>query len=189
MHSGHSRSMNLVKRFWIALGFALTLLGVFWVPKNLEDSHEAATAWQRLFAMVDQNGALWVFSIAALLYIFWIDVRPYVLKRKKRRGLAKRLDDFRDEGVRLRNDINKGENDLTSEECEVAREALSKWSDKALAAMDSEIVPVASASSFRTLDRFQPSAAIPNSPNRSWIVSMWNEKLTRLKSIIDEIEG
>lgn len=32
--------------------------------------------------MVDQNAALWIFSVAALIYIGWIDVRPLIAERK-----------------------------------------------------------------------------------------------------------
>jgi hypothetical protein len=61
--------MKNIIRFWASIGFALTLYGIFWLPKDIEDRGDAAAAWQRWIAMFDQNTALWAFSISALLYI------------------------------------------------------------------------------------------------------------------------
>ena len=76
--------MKILLRFWAVFGFTLTLFGIFWVPKDLEDWQQAAEPWKRWLAMVDQNTALWVFSFVALTYIFWIDIRPFYLRWRER---------------------------------------------------------------------------------------------------------
>ncbi|MFN3363946.1 MAG: hypothetical protein ACK40W_08280 [Allorhizobium sp.] len=73
--------MNPFLRFYASIAFALTLLGVFWLPKDVQDWQDAAGPWRDLFSAVDRVTALWVFSAFALLYIFWIDLRPIVKNR------------------------------------------------------------------------------------------------------------
>ncbi len=68
--------MRAIIRFWASLGFALTLFGIFWLPKDIQDWKDAAQPWKRALAMVDQNTALWVFSIVLLLYLVTIELLP-----------------------------------------------------------------------------------------------------------------
>ena len=62
-----------------SIGPALALFGFFWLPKDIEDRGEAAVVWWKWFAMIDQNTALWVFSILMAVYITWVNVRPSIL--------------------------------------------------------------------------------------------------------------
>ena len=70
--------MRPFARFSATIAFILTLLGIFWVPKDLEDWEVAAEPWMRWLSMFDQTAALWAFSVAALIYILWMDARPFL---------------------------------------------------------------------------------------------------------------
>ncbi len=85
--------MNYFYKFWAVIGFSLTLFGIFWLPKDLSDWEQAADSWQRIFAMIDQNTALWAFSLCALAYIFWIDLRPYVKDRANSKRKLSKVED------------------------------------------------------------------------------------------------
>lgn len=78
--------MKILARLYAAIGFTTFLFGIFWLPKDVQDWQQAAAPWKRALSMVDQNTALWIFAIAALAYIIWIDIRPWVkalLQRKR----------------------------------------------------------------------------------------------------------
>ncbi len=68
--------MRAIIRFWAIVGFALTLFGIFWVPKDIADWKQAAQPWMGWLAMVDQNSALWAFSIALFIYIATVEFLP-----------------------------------------------------------------------------------------------------------------
>lgn len=71
--------MKLLLRLWAATGFTLTLFGIFWLPKDIEDRADAAAPWKRWLDLLDQNAALWVFALLATIYIVWIAVAPPIL--------------------------------------------------------------------------------------------------------------
>jgi hypothetical protein len=89
--------MNYFYKFWAGIGFSLTLSGIFWLPKDLSDWKQAADPWQKMFVMIDQNTALWAFSLCALAYIFWIDLRPLIKGKLLINRFEKFLADYESE--------------------------------------------------------------------------------------------
>ncbi|MBW8300780.1 MAG: hypothetical protein K0M60_14355 [Hydrogenophaga sp.] len=75
--------VGLIKQFWKAIGVAFFLLGIFWLPKDLEDYPQAAEPWLRFIAMVDQNTALWFFSSCLAAWIGLTDVRRFIAKKRQ----------------------------------------------------------------------------------------------------------
>jgi len=73
--------MKVFGRLWAGAGFALTLFGIFWLPKDVADWKIAAQPWQDILSLTDQNTALWCFAIVSLLYICWMDIRPWAQSR------------------------------------------------------------------------------------------------------------
>jgi len=67
-----------VKKFWVALVTATTLVGIYYIPIDTIGIEEASTPWRNVFLTVDQNNALWCFSILCVLYLVWIETRPFV---------------------------------------------------------------------------------------------------------------
>lgn len=81
--------MSIISRFWKSIIFIAGLIGLIFIPADILDIPDALTEWNRVFSMIDQNTALWVFVMAALIYIVWIDARPllYDLRYKRHRPL------------------------------------------------------------------------------------------------------
>lgn len=70
--------LKVISRFWRAIGAASLLLAIFWLPKDIADSAEAAEPWRRALTVVDQNAALWLFSVGVLSWLIWTELRPLV---------------------------------------------------------------------------------------------------------------
>jgi hypothetical protein len=62
--------LSLLKYFRTAFSWAFFLFAVFWLPKDVEDSPQAAKPWQKVLSMIDQNTALWAFAICLLFWLF-----------------------------------------------------------------------------------------------------------------------
>lgn len=75
--------LNILKLFYLSVSFGAFLVSIFYLPVDVVDWETAAKPWEKVLAMFNQNTALWVFSLIALAYIFWIDIRPFVIKWKK----------------------------------------------------------------------------------------------------------
>lgn len=73
--------MKFLSHLVTFIGLPAALYGIFRLPKDLEDINEAAKAWERWLAIIDQNMALWVFAVIATGYIIWIDIRPLILNK------------------------------------------------------------------------------------------------------------
>jgi hypothetical protein len=71
---------RIIKSSWLFVVTAATLLGIFYVPVDTIGIENAAEPWRRWLAMVDQNTALWVFSICLTLYLAWIEAARPALK-------------------------------------------------------------------------------------------------------------
>jgi hypothetical protein len=67
-----------IKTFRRSLGALGGLLTLIFLASDVRDIPQALAGWRRMFAMIDQNTALWIFSISALVYIFWVDARPFI---------------------------------------------------------------------------------------------------------------
>jgi len=70
--------MGLFKRFWVGIGIALTLFGIFWIPNDLQNWETAAQPWGAIASMGNQTIALWCVSIASVIYITLTAARPYL---------------------------------------------------------------------------------------------------------------
>lgn len=73
--------------------------------------------------MVDQNNALWAFSVLALAYILWIDFRPYIKDLLKKVSSKKEKNDPPDI-VNAKNDLIVFSERYAIPACEKADEAL-----------------------------------------------------------------
>lgn len=100
--------------------------------------------------------------------------------------LAKVLQEFFEIGVKERNRLVPVIADF---DCETERQRLVKWSDRVVEIMDSEFISFSERSWFKILDNYQPRplGKEPISEAQMKIQTMWTEKLSRLRAIIDRI--
>lgn len=76
-----------LRTFWRTLTFVGTLVGLLFLASDYSDFPDAVSAWRSIVAMIELETALWIFSLCALAYIFWIDLRPTVADLRAKRGL------------------------------------------------------------------------------------------------------
>lgn len=69
----------LIRKFWRAISAVLLFFGVFWLPADVRGYSEALEPWRKLLAMVDQLTAFKVLSGILVLWVIWIEVRPFIL--------------------------------------------------------------------------------------------------------------
>lgn len=72
--------MKTVRQIATPVSFLLSLIGVYWLPKDAIDWRQAAEPWGRLVGLIDQNTALWVFSVACSLYISLASIKPAIAR-------------------------------------------------------------------------------------------------------------
>ncbi|WP_375207736.1 hypothetical protein [Hyphococcus sp.] len=70
-----------LKRFWVALVTVATLIGIYYMPADIEGVNEAGEPYRRLADVFSQEQALWTFAVLTTLYIIWMDVRPWLYER------------------------------------------------------------------------------------------------------------
>ena len=104
--------------------------------------------------------------------------------QNSRRELAKTLDDLYAEGVQLRNQLQNRLRSPKSGDILDARDRYGGWHKKVLLALDNDLVSNRRRSRFRTLDLFSPNI-ISGSSKLEQQAALWNEKLDRLRHIID----
>jgi len=108
--------------------------------------------------------------------------------QNSKRELAKTLDDLYSEGVELRNQLrNQLQNRLLSPKIGdilEARDRFRGWHKEVLLALDNDLISNRRRSRFRTLDLFNPNI-ISGSSKLEQQEALWNEKLDRLRQIID----
>ena len=56
----------------------LALMGLFWLPKDMEEWKQAAAPWKRGLAAIDLTTILLITVILLVLWLLWNDVRPYI---------------------------------------------------------------------------------------------------------------
>jgi hypothetical protein len=107
-----------------------------------------------------------------------------------RRALAKALSDLHAGGVKLRNSVKYGAGDGL-DDCFDEEGLFKEWNDKVLSVLDNDNITVRESDNFRTLDRFIPSVEPQQgrSVGLTHLEAMWNEKLDRLRKIIDRVGG
>jgi hypothetical protein len=70
---------KLIKSAWWLIVSAATLIGIFYIPADVESVGEAVAPWGRVVNVVDQNAALWIFSITLFAYLVWLQaVAPFL---------------------------------------------------------------------------------------------------------------
>ena len=104
--------------------------------------------------------------------------------QNSRRELAKTLDDLYAEGVQLRNQLQNRLRSPKSGDILDARDRFRGWHKKVLLALDNDLISNCRRSRFRTLDLFNPNI-ISGSSKLEQQEALWNEKLDRLRHIID----
>ncbi len=126
------------------------------------------------------------FILGGLLFAFWDPLARYGKRLVTTKEQARKtLDDLFAEGVRHRNrllqPIQEGYDDAAE------RETLGDWSDRVVRKLDDASIPVGPRSRFRTLNLFQPKHAQPGGRGADQVKleAIWNEKLDRLREIID----
>jgi len=103
--------------------------------------------------------------------------------------LAKNLDDLYAEGVVVRNALrSRGENLLDYEEFYNDRAALLAWIRKAEDYLDNDMLPKAELAHFRHLENGGMSFDVEIDQQSSYTVMVWDERLKRLRGIINRIE-
>ena len=70
--------MWFVRHFWKSLLLVATLLGIFAIPSDRQQSGQMLMPYQRVWAMIDQNTALWIVALGLGGWLIWTDVRPFV---------------------------------------------------------------------------------------------------------------
>lgn len=69
---------------WRGLGLALMLFGIFWLPKDVQDSPEALAPWlQFTKTVLTQNYALWLLSAGLVVWILIRDLLPWWRDRNR----------------------------------------------------------------------------------------------------------
>lgn len=74
--------LTIISPFKRTFGVLMAALGIFWLPKDVQDYEQAVQPWQEMAAMVDQNTALWAFVAVLVAVIAWSDGRAFVAKRR-----------------------------------------------------------------------------------------------------------
>lgn len=64
--------LKVIKSAWWLIVSAATLIGIFYIPADVDGVGEAAVPWMRVINMIDQNTALWIFSLTLLTYLAWL---------------------------------------------------------------------------------------------------------------------
>ena len=98
--------------------------------------------------------------------------------------MAKTLDDLYAEGVQLRNQLQNRLRSPKSGDILEARDRFRGWHNKVLLALDNDLISNRRRSRLRTLDVFNPNT-ISGSSKLEQQEALWNEKLDRLRHIID----
>lgn len=68
----------LLTRFFKSLTAFAALVGIFFLPSNIEDAGHALAPYKRFAELLTQSHALWIFAVLALIYIVWMDLRPWL---------------------------------------------------------------------------------------------------------------
>lgn len=84
--------LAVLKRFWDFVGFAGSLLGIIYIPADLYGLTDAYPWLGRVAAMVDRFTLLAIFATVLVLYIFWIDLRPWLSRFRNREAMRLRKD-------------------------------------------------------------------------------------------------
>ena len=121
-----------------------------------------------------------------------LNQRKAFLTADASRKLASTLDDLHAEGTRYRDDLIPPLEHFDRKidyDKEDAR--LEAWSQRVLKVLDHPLIAVADRSHFRTLEPFEPEVhpMAGKSPRQDQLEAVWNEKLRRLRLIVDTVGG
>jgi hypothetical protein len=197
---------TLLRYLLTAIALCLTLVFVGWViaiglvsagypeVRHVEPaihlvSQFAAADW---FRVISAGFA----GLAGGMWLQWL-LTPRPRKKRTVSGelkralgvLSKNLDDLYAEGVVVRNALRtRGENLLDYEEFYNDRAALLTWIRKAEDYLDNDMLPKAELAQFRHPENGGISFDVEIDQQASYTVMVWDERLKRLRGIINRIE-
>jgi hypothetical protein len=87
--------LKALRACWRSISAGMFLLGLFWLPADVEQYGQALSPWQRLWAMVDRETLLWAFALGLFAWLVWTDVRPFVRGRLRARFPARHAEILR----------------------------------------------------------------------------------------------
>jgi hypothetical protein len=104
--------VKFVRMFWKSLTAGMFLLGLFWLPADVQSYSQALGPWQRLWALLDRETLLWIFALGLFAWLVWTDVRPFMRGRMAKKfpprhaavcgELAKQISTLREETFSVR---------------------------------------------------------------------------------------
>jgi len=120
------------------------------------------------------------------LLVNWSDIIKKWPGGSEKKLVARQLDDLFAEGVGERNRLMPT---IPNFDRDRENDIFTTWDNRVLVLLDSDYVTIAEKSSFRTLNMFNPVAAVDanKSSEQYHVEAMWTEKLKRLKPIIDRV--
>lgn len=78
---------KLIKSAWWLIVSAATLIGIFYIPADVGSAGEAAAPWMRVINMIDQNAALWAFSLTLFACLTWLQaIGPFLTWYRSGKG-------------------------------------------------------------------------------------------------------
>jgi heme exporter protein D len=78
-----------IKHVWKTVIFGSALLGLYYLPADLEGLSAASGPWKKFFAMVSSDGVVWLAAGAVFFWLAWTELRQMI---KDRRTLARQPD-------------------------------------------------------------------------------------------------
>jgi hypothetical protein len=182
---------GFVRRFGATIAVVATWIGILYLAKDVRELPDALQAWRALVPIDRETLFIW-FSGLLVIWILVRDVRPVAVPHvwgwfgwHPRSDVIAALDDRLEEGVALRNIVASG--GPFDQATETAQ--FNDWNAAVVELLGH--LSLRERSYFRTLDRFEGQHAareIPD-PERSRLEMIWNEKLRRLREIIERTDG
>jgi hypothetical protein len=86
LNSGQGVTMwKFIKSIRWAMAACLFFFTIYWLPKDVQDAPQAAEPWRKILSMVDQLTVFKIFAGILVLWIIWIDLRPYLYQWSDKR--------------------------------------------------------------------------------------------------------
>jgi hypothetical protein len=76
---------RLARMFWKSITAGMFLLGLFWLPADVQSYDQALGPWQRLWSLFSRETLLWIFALGLFAWLVWTDARPFIRGKFKRK--------------------------------------------------------------------------------------------------------